>query len=130
MEVAKELTQKLILLVDDAASMRNMIKAILRDSDFTNIAEAPNGKEALKILEKKKIDLVICDWNMPVMGGLDLFKAIKLDANLKELAFIMLTAEAQSSMVKEAFAAGVTDYVVKPFTPEVLMKKVVSKLEE
>ena len=130
MEIAKELKQKVILLVDDAASMRNMIKAILRDVGFDNIFEAPNGKEAQKILEKKKIDLVICEWNMPVMGGLDLFKAVKMDANLKDLAFIMLTAEAQSSMVKEAFAAGVTDYIVKPFTPEALLKKVASKLEE
>lgn len=128
MEIAKELKQKLILLVDDAASMRGMIKAILRDYGFDNIFEAPNGKEAEKILEKKKIDLVICDWNMPVMSGLELFKAVKMDANLKDLAFIMLTAESQSSMVKEAFSVGITDYIVKPFTPESLMKKIVSRL--
>lgn len=129
MEITKELKQKLIMVVDDAASMRNMLKAILREFGFDNIFEASNGKEAQKILEKKKLDMVICDWNMPVMSGLELFKAVKKDASLKDMAFIMLTAESQSSMVKEAFSAGITDYIVKPFTADVLMEKVVSKLE-
>ena len=127
MEITKEIKQKLILLVDDAASMRNMIKAILRDSGFTKIFEAPNGKESQTILEKKKMDLVLCDWNMPVMNGLDLFKNVRQSENLKDLPFLMLTAESQSTMVKEAFAAGVSDYVVKPFTSECLLKKGVTR---
>lgn len=108
--------------------MRNIVKSVLRDEGFVNIHDAQNGEEAYKIISKIKIDLVICDWNMPVMSGLELFEKIK-KSDLYEMGFILLTAETGGARVKEALAAGVTDYMIKPFKPEVLLKKILSVLE-
>lgn len=112
-----------ILVVDDFATMRKIIKNILTQLGFKDIVEADDGSTALEILKKQKVDLIISDWNMPKMPGIELLKAVRSDENLKDIKFIMVTAEAQKENVVEAIKHGVNQYVVKPFTPETLKEK-------
>ena len=107
-----------VLVVDDFATMRRIIKGVLKQLGFANIVEAEDGKMALDELQKDTFGLIVSDWNMPNMTGLDLLKAVKSDENLKKIPFIMVTAEGQKENVIEAVKAGVNNYVVKPFTPE------------
>jgi two-component system chemotaxis response regulator CheY len=113
-----------VLVVDDFATMRNIVKTSLKNIGFKNIIEAEDGDIALGILRKQQIDLVLADWNMPNMKGLDLLKEIRKDVNLKNLPFIMVTAEGQKENVVEAVQAGVNSYIIKPFTPEILKDKI------
>ena len=113
-----------ILVVDDFATMRRIIKNILRQIGFTNIVEADDGSTALPILEKENIDLVITDWNMPKMSGLELIKAIRGNPTTKDTPILMVTAEALKENIIEAVKAGVNNYVVKPFTAQVLQEKI------
>ncbi len=112
-----------ILVVDDMSTMRRIIRTILNQLGYSNIEEAENGKQALARLQKEKFDFVITDWNMPEMDGLQLVKEIRADENLKSLPVLMVTAEAKKENVMEALKAGVNNYIVKPFTPEVLKEK-------
>lgn len=112
-----------VLIVDDFATMRRILKNILVQIGFTNIYEADNGKNALKILKNQKIDLIMCDWNMPEMTGLDLLTAVRSDDALKQIPFVMVTAEAQKENIIQAVQAGVNNYVVKPFTTETITQK-------
>ena len=112
-----------ILVVDDMSTMRRIIKTILNQLGYSNIEEAENGKQALGKLKKEKFDFVITDWNMPEMDGLELVKQIRADDELKSLPVLMVTAEAKKENVMEALKAGVNNYIVKPFTPEVLKEK-------
>ena len=113
-----------VLVVDDFATMRNIVKTSLKKIGFKNITEAEDGDIALVILKKEKIDLVLADWNMPNMKGLDLLKEIRKDEKLKALPFIMVTAEGQKENIVEAVQAGVNSYIIKPFTPEILKDKI------
>jgi len=113
-----------ILIVDDFGTMRKILKNILKDLGYTDVVEAEDGESALQILRKEKIDLVISDWNMPKMDGLALLKAIRSDEALKNTPVLMVTAEAQKQNVIEAIKAGVNNYVIKPFTPEVIQEKI------
>ncbi|WP_333873538.1 response regulator [Methylobacter sp.] len=128
MEISQELLQKKILIVDDAASMRTLTKAILREAGFTHVFDAPGGEEALLMMRKVKINIVVCDWNMPGMSGLDLFRTVKDDEKLVTPPWIMLTSSSEGDKVKEAIMAGITSYIVKPFKPDNLVKQVVGKL--
>jgi len=112
-----------ILVVDDFATMRRIVKGVLKKLGFKNIIEAENGKTALSKLKKEDVGLVISDWNMPEMTGLELLKAVKTEEKFKDLPFIMLTAEGQKDCVIEAVKAGVTNFIVKPFTPDTLKEK-------
>jgi two-component system chemotaxis response regulator CheY len=112
-----------VLIVDDFATMRRILKNIMRQIGFSNIAEAENGKNALKHLKSNPIDLVLCDWNMPEMPGIDLLNAVRGDAELKAMPFVMVTAEAQKENILEAVKAGVSSYIVKPFTAETVEEK-------
>jgi two-component system chemotaxis response regulator CheY len=112
-----------ILIVDDFATMRRIMKNILKQIGFTNIIEADDGTSALAELQKTSVDLIISDWNMPKMTGLDLLKAVRSSDNLKNLPFLMVTAEAQKQNVIDAVQAGVSNYVVKPFTAEAIADK-------
>ena len=112
-----------ILVVDDFATMRRIMKNILKQIGFTNITEADDGTTALNELKKKKFDLIISDWNMPNMPGIELLKAVRSNNELKSLPFLMVTAEAQKQNVIEAVQAGVSNYVVKPFTAEAISEK-------
>ena len=118
-----------ILVVDDFATMRRILKNNLRQLGFSNILEAEDGQLALEELKKNKVDLIISDWNMPNMTGLELLKAVRGDESLKQIPFVMVTAEGQKDSVMEAAKAGVSNYIVKPFTPEIFeekLKKVLS----
>ena len=93
------------------------------DSKGFGFIEAENGSSALDELKKEKVGLIVSDWNMPKMTGLDLLKAVRGDERLKSIPFIMVTAEGQKENVIEAVKAGVSNYVVKPFTPETFGEK-------
>jgi two-component system chemotaxis response regulator CheY len=112
-----------VLVVDDMSTMRRIVKNVLRQIGFTDIMEAENGQDALTKLRAGGFGLVVSDWNMPVMQGIDLLRAVRADAELKTLPFLMVTAEAQKENLILAVQAGVSNYVVKPFTAEILQGK-------
>jgi two-component system, chemotaxis family, chemotaxis protein CheY len=112
-----------VLVVDDFATMRRIVKGVLKQLGFNDIIEAENGHSALEELKKEQIGLIVSDWNMPKMNGLELLKAVRSDASLQGVPFIMVTAEGQKENVLEAVKAGVSNYIVKPFTPETFSEK-------
>ncbi|HKK89913.1 MAG TPA: chemotaxis response regulator CheY [Desulfobacteraceae bacterium] len=112
-----------VLIVDDFATMRRILKNILKQIGFKNLLEADDGTTALEVLEKQSVDLVISDWNMPKMTGLELLKAVRAHERYAKVPFLMVTAEAQKQNVIEAVQAGVSNYVVKPFTAEAISEK-------
>ena len=112
-----------ILVVDDFATMRRILKNVLKQIGFTNIVEADDGSTALAVLKKDKIDLIMSDWNMPKVSGLDLLKAVRSDEAMKATPFLMVTAEGQKDSVIQAVQAGVSNYVVKPFTADTIKEK-------
>ena len=112
-----------VLIVDDFATMRRILRNILKQIGFMNISEAEDGKTALTELKKEKFDLILCDWNMPEMSGLELLNTMKSDNGFKDIPFVMVTAEAQKDNILEAIKAGVNSYVVKPFTAETIEVK-------
>ena len=111
------------LVVDDFSTMRRIVKNLLQELGYQNIQEADDGKTAWPMLQTGGFDFVITDWNMPLMPGLDLLKAIRADEKLKNLPVLMVTAEAKREQIVEAVQAGVSGYVVKPFTAEILKQK-------
>jgi two-component system, chemotaxis family, chemotaxis protein CheY len=118
-----------ILVVDDFATMRKVIRNLLKQSGFENVIEADDGTAALKILKSQKVDFIISDWNMPNMSGIELLKAVRADDEIGKLPFLMVTAEALKDNVVSAVKAGVSNYIVKPFTAEVLNEKIEKILE-
>ncbi len=112
-----------VLVVDDFATMRRIVKGVLKQLGFSDIIEAEDGNSALEELKKEKVGLIVSDWNMPNMTGLDLLKAVRADAQLNGIPFVMVTAEGQKENVVEAVKAGVSNYIVKPFTPETFSTK-------
>lgn len=113
-----------ILVVDDFATMRRIIKNILTQLGFKNIIEADDGSTAMKVLQSEKIDLIISDWNMPKMTGLELLKSVRSEPSWEKIPFIMVTAEAQQDNIILAVKARVSQYIVKPFTADVLGEKI------
>jgi two-component system, chemotaxis family, chemotaxis protein CheY len=109
-----------ILVVDDFATMRKIVRNVLKQINQTDVAEAENGKAALAVLRAEQIGLIISDWIMPEMTGIDFLRACKSDPDLKRIPFVMVTAEAQKESVIEAIKGGVDNYIVKPFTPDKL----------
>jgi two-component system, chemotaxis family, chemotaxis protein CheY len=116
----KDLT---VLIVDDFLTMRRIVRKILRDLDFQNILEAEDGTAALDILKTTKVDLIVSDWNMPKMTGLELLKEVRGNDSFKDTPFLMVTAEAQKENIVEAVKARVSNYIVKPFTAAILEEK-------
>lgn len=112
-----------ILVVDDMATMRRIVKNILKQLGFADVEEAENGQEALQKLRDGTFGFVVSDWNMPVMTGIDMLRAIRADEKLKSIPVLMVTAEAQQSNLVEAVQAGVSNYIVKPFTAETMQEK-------
>lgn len=105
-----------ILIVDDVLSMRKIVRLSLKQLGFNNLDEAENGQHTLSKLRTGTYGLVVSDWNMPVIPGIDLLRAIRADEQLKKLPVLMITAEAQKANLIEAMQAGVSHYIVKPFT--------------
>lgn len=112
-----------ILIVDDYKTMLRIIRNLLLQLNFTNIEEATDGSMALRKLREAPFSLVISDWNMEPMTGLQLLKEVRADAKLKDMPFIMITAEAKTENVVMAKKAGVSNYIVKPFNAETLKGK-------
>lgn len=120
-----------VLIVDDYKTMLRIIRNLLRQLGFNNIDEATDGSAALQQLRSgTEYGLVISDWNMEPMTGLQLLREVRADAKLKALPFIMVTAESKSENVIAAKEAGVSNYIVKPFNAETLKAKMVSVLGE
>ena len=113
-----------VLVVDDFATMRKIVRNILKQIGFTNIVEADDGVHALSIIKQEKIDFVVTDWNMPNMTGLELLKNIRATENAKNVPVLMVTAEGLAENVVDAVKAGVDNYVVKPFTAETVQEKI------
>ena len=112
------------LVVDDFSTMRRIVKNLLHDLGYTDVTEADDGNTALPLLQGRRFDFLITDWNMPGMPGLDLLKAVRADAKLAKLPVLMLTAEAKREQIIEAAQAGVSGYVIKPFTAVTLKEKI------
>ncbi len=117
-----------ILIVDDYKTMLRIIRNLLNQLNFSNVEEAGDGNTALQKLRSNSIGLVISDWNMEPMTGLQLLREVRADANLKDTPFIMITAESKTENVVAAKEAGVSNYIVKPFNAETLRNKLVSVL--
>jgi two-component system, chemotaxis family, chemotaxis protein CheY len=113
-----------VLVVDDFATMRKIIKNVLKQINIENVLEAENGKHALTVLKNDNVDLIISDWIMPEMTGIEFLKACKADETIRKIPFIMVTAEAQKDNIMEAIKSGVDNYIVKPFTPDKLREAI------
>ena len=113
-----------VLVVDDFETMRRIVKSSLKKFGFSNFIEAEDGKIALKKLEKEKVGLIISDWIMPNMTGIEFLRAVRSDDRFKDTPFIMLTTEGKKQDVVEAVKAGVSNYIVKPFNPNTLNEKI------
>ena len=113
-----------ILIVDDYSRMLRIIRSLLRQLGYEQVEEAASGVEALEMLRQRRFDLVISDWNMEPMSGLELLRAVRADPALAALPFIMITAEAREAKIAEAEQAGVSGYIIKPFGAEALSLKI------
>jgi len=112
-----------ILIVDDHQAMRRLLADIVRNVGFKNLVFAEDGVVALQKLEETQFSLVFLDWDMPRKNGLEVLEAMRASANLAGIPVIMVTAKAEEDKVKAAIAGGVSSYVVKPYTPDVIYKK-------
>lgn len=119
-----------VLIVDDYKTMLKIVGNLLRQLGFSNIDEATDGGMALEMFKNKQYGLIVSDWNMEPMSGLDLLKQIRAGANNNKVPFIMVTAESKTENVIIAKQAGVNNYIVKPFNAETLKTKLSSVLGE
>jgi two-component system chemotaxis response regulator CheY len=117
-----------ILVVDDSTTMRRIITKNLASSGYFDVVEAGNGVEALSNLSE--VDLILTDWNMPVMDGMTFVKEVKNSPVFSKIPIVMITTEGAQKEVLEALKQGVNDYIVKPFAPKILIDKVKSIMEK
>ncbi|HNA28720.1 MAG TPA: chemotaxis response regulator CheY [Thiobacillaceae bacterium] len=111
------------LVVDDFSTMRRIVRNLLKELGYTNVDEAEDGAVGLQKLKGGDFQFVVTDWNMPVMTGIDMLKAIRADPTLKHLPVLMITAEAKKENIIEAAQSGASGYIVKPFTAATLEEK-------
>ena len=112
------------LVVDDSRAVRMMLKRMLAEAGFDELYEAGDGKEALERLDEIGApDVILVDWNMPEMNGLDLVRAVRSDAERRDVPIVMVTTETEINQVVRALAAGANEYVMKPFTKEIITDK-------
>jgi|TARA_A100000171_G_C2093446_1_gene125755 two-component system chemotaxis response regulator CheY len=119
-----------VLIVDDYKTMLRIIKNLLKQLGFNNVDEALDGSQALNTFQGKEYGLIISDWNMEPMSGLELLKSIRTGTKNKDVPFIMITAESKTENVIAAKQAGVSNYIVKPFNAETLKQKISSVIGE
>ena len=128
-EVPAALKGKRILVVDDQGSIRAVFQAFLRDLGFRNVLSAIDGEDSVHFLEKHAVDLIICDWAMPKLSGLEVLHIIRAHEQTKDLPFMMVTSSSEIAKVQQAVELGVSDYLIKPFQPGQLCQKVISLLQ-
>jgi len=116
--------EKHVLVVDDYNTMRRILRNLLSQIGFSNVEEAEDGSTGLRKLREQSFGLVISDWNMAPMSGLEFLKEVRSDGALKDMPFIMITAESKTENVVAAKEAGVSNYIVKPFNADTLKKKI------
>jgi len=119
-----------ILVVDDFSTMRKIVKDLLTELGFSKFDEAEDGSTAWPMIQSGKYGLIVSDWNMPKMSGIELLKKVRKDPELKETPFLLITAEAKRSQIIESDEAGVDGYVVKPFTAATLNEKIFKIFEQ
>lgn len=112
-----------VLVVDDSPTMRRIVANTLKRIGFSDLEEAENGQQALILLSGNTFDLIVTDWNMPGMSGLEFIKSVRSDSS-NNLPILMVTTRSEADDVKEALKAGANSYIVKPFTPKVLKEKI------
>jgi two-component system chemotaxis response regulator CheY len=117
-----------ILIVDDYKTMLRIVRGLLRQLGFENVDEASDGSEALEKLHEKHYELIISDWHMLPMSGIELLTEIRADSEMKDTPFIMITAESKKDTVIRAKEAGVSNFIVKPFDAEILKEKLTAVL--
>jgi two-component system chemotaxis response regulator CheY len=120
-----------ILIIDDMKTMRMVMKKALSSNGFTDISEADDGETAWPMIQQavgsgQPFELILSDWNMPKMKGLDLLKLVRGDDRVRTTPFVLVTAESEAEQVKVAISLGVSQYVVKPFTAEIISEKLKS----
>ncbi|MFC1513324.1 response regulator [Thermodesulfobacteriota bacterium] len=113
-----------ILIVDDMSMMRTILKALLNNMGITNIMEATDGEMALQTLWENKVDLILSDWNMPKMTGIELLRRVREDILLQNIPFVMISAEATSENIAQAIRLHVSQYLIKPVSAAQLEQKI------
>ncbi len=113
-----------ILVVDDMSVMRTILKSLLNNMGIKDILEAADGEIALRILQENKIDLILSDWNMPKMSGIELLRRVREDILLQNIPFVMISAEATSENLAQAIRLHVTQYLIKPVSAAQLEQKI------
>jgi two-component system chemotaxis response regulator CheY len=124
MQMVKNADSKVVLIADDTQTIRAIVRASLKAIGFKEFHEVTNGAEAKQFLEAKSIDLVICDWEMPEMNGLEVLKEMRGMERHKETPFVMLTGNANADLVSQSIQLGISGFVVKPFQPQALCEKI------
>lgn len=128
MIIPDEFKNRKILIVDDEPTIRELSRAFLREIGFIRITVVGDGTQALSRLKKESFDLIICDWIMPGLSGMDVFNQVREDPAIPNIPFLMVTASTEIRKVKEAIHAGVSGYIAKPFQPNTLYQKVLTLL--
>ena len=113
-----------ILVVDDSVTMRRIFLNTLGKLGYANVVEAGDGKEALAKMYSEQVNFIITDWNMPEMNGLEFVQSVRGDDSFKNIPILMVTTRSLKDDIIVALKAGVKNYIVKPFTPDVLDKKI------
>lgn len=124
-----------ILIVEDDLDTRNLLKVILRKLGFKNLSSTSDGEEAIEFMKKaymedKSIDLVLADWNMPKLDGISFLMKLRNSSDFKTIPFLMITADSDRTHVVEAINSGVSGYLIKPITPDVLKDKIIKVIKE
>ena len=112
-----------VLIVDDSVAMRRVERSMLEDMGLSDISEAADGSQALKLVSSRKFDLILLDWKMPVLSGLDTLKKLKANPDFKAIPVVMVTSESNKPKILEAIQSGAANYIIKPFSDEVLKEK-------
>ena len=113
-----------VLVVDDSPTMRRIVVQMIKRLGYGDISEANDGKEALDLLQRGEFELLLTDWNMPIMSGLELVQAVRADEQLSSLPILMVTTRNMKQDIVAAMRAGVNNYVTKPFDPKTIKEKI------
>ncbi len=126
----RELATLRVLVIDDMNTMRMMLAGCLKEMGFEHVSSEMDGERGWQYLSRNRVDIIICDWDMPKLNGLELLQRVRKDENLSHIPFLMVTAGAEVDRVKQALADGVTDYLVKPFQAKDLCYRVLKVLRK